>query len=104
MYCLMTASSNPTILTQYPLAQKCSPVKLRTRPRYSWGIQMPTSLSTGRSHWPHCISAECSSRDARDPAAPPCDQLDTHLVTEFPEDLANILPECAKDCLLATLA
>jgi hypothetical protein len=34
----------------------------------------------------------------------PCDQLDTHLVTEFPEDLANILPERAKDCLLAILA
>jgi hypothetical protein len=29
------------------------------------------------------------------------DQLDAHLVTEFPEDLADIFPERAKDCLLA---
>ena len=29
------------------------------------------------------------------------DPLDAHLVTEFPEDLADIFPERAKDCLLA---
>ena len=29
------------------------------------------------------------------------DSLDAHVVTEFPEDLADIFPERAKDCLLA---
>jgi len=29
------------------------------------------------------------------------DQLDAHVVTAFPEDLADIFPERAKDCLLA---
>ena len=35
MYFRIISSSNPTVLTQYPLAQKWSPVKFRTRPRYS---------------------------------------------------------------------
>ena len=34
MYFRIISSSNPTVLTQYPLAQKWSPVKLRTRPKY----------------------------------------------------------------------
>jgi hypothetical protein len=45
--------SKPTILTQYPLAQKCSPVKLRVRPRYSRCMRMaafpfnrPTAFAT----------------------------------------------------------
>jgi hypothetical protein len=28
----------------------------------------------------------------------PFDQLDTHLIAEFPQDLANVLAERAKDC------
>jgi hypothetical protein len=33
--CRTTASSQPTVLTPYPLAQQCSPVQLRVRPRYA---------------------------------------------------------------------
>src|ERR1044071_5978580 len=31
----------------------------------------------------------------------PFDQLDVHLGTEFPQNLTDVFPECAKDCLLA---
>ena len=29
------------------------------------------------------------------------DQFDAHLLAEFPQDLANVLAECAKDCFLS---
>src|SRR5919109_1775838 len=54
MYCRMTASSKPTVLTQMHMVRHGMPL----------------------------------------------DQFDTHLVAEFPQDLANILAERAKDCFL----
>ena len=49
----MTASSKPTVLTPYPLAQQCSPVQLRVRPRYARCMRMaafpckrPTACAT----------------------------------------------------------
>src|SRR5215470_19654606 len=30
----------------------------------------------------------------------PLDQFDTHLLAEFPQDLADVLTECTKDCFL----
>jgi hypothetical protein len=38
--CRTTASSQPTVLTPYPLAQQCSPVQLRVRPRYARCMRM----------------------------------------------------------------
>ena len=53
MYCRLTASSPPPVLTQYPLAQQCSPVKWRGRPRYARCMRMaacpckrPTACAT----------------------------------------------------------
>ena len=33
----------------------------------------------------------------------PCDQLDAHLLAEFPQNLADVLAERAKDCFLPIL-
>src|SRR5437763_1678395 len=33
----------------------------------------------------------------------PLNQFDAHLIAEFPQDLANVLAECAKDCFLPIL-
>src|SRR4029434_11252685 len=102
MSCRMTASSKPTVLTQYPLAQKCSPVKLRLHPRYSRCMRMaafpfnrPTAFATlylGGMRRRRCT---CSGMAL--------DQFDAHLLAEFSQDLPNVLAECAKDCFLSIL-
>ena len=60
----MTASSKPMGLPQYPLAQQCSPVKWRVRPRYARGMRMaafpcnrPTAFAT--LYWGGMLRHQC---------------------------------------------
>ena len=97
----MTASSKPTVLTQYPLAQKCNPMKFRVRPRYTrcmriaaFPFNRPTAFAT------LYLGGNAQTQRYMVGHGMPLDHFDAHWLAEFSQDLANVLAERAKDCFL----